>query len=123
MFRVVAGNPDEYSKASIDQLVDDWIVGHDRWEQDSAEHSLSVTNSAIDGSGTEYLRGDFRFNRTDDRGSIESSFQGLFQDIFNWYRIGYHRCDHDEENPSPCNWDGQIEDGQVPDFAPVFVQS
>jgi len=121
MFRVVAENPDAYSKALIDQWVSDWIAGHDRWDGDSIEHSLTVRNTKIDGSGVEYLGGDFRFNQTDDRASIESSFQALFRAIFSWYRIGYHPCEHDEENGSPCVMVGQIEDGNVPNDIPTLV--
>jgi hypothetical protein len=44
-------------------------------------------------------------------------------DYCDWSRIGYHECQHDENNPKPCAFidDHVIEDGTVPDHVPALL--
>jgi len=41
-----------------------------------------------------------------------------------WYRVGYHACEHDESTPSACSWDDKAEwtakDVTVPSGVPDF---
>jgi len=121
MFRVYAHNPKAYTLTEINNAVDDWIADHNRWGEDTIDHSLSVGNTALDGSGAEYLRGDFRFNQTDPRADIEFTFEQKIQPALDWYRIGYHECDHDEESDTGCSWQDVMEYGTIPSDIPSIT--
>ena len=109
-------------KGSADTAVDNWVQNHTEWTADSVEHSLVETTTGVNGSGTTYVRGDYRFvqegpattllDRLEDR---LRSFQGGL-----WYRVGYHVCTHDEDTPQPCDWETTRENGMIPDDIPEF---
>lgn len=112
----------EPPKGEAENAVDNWVQNHTEWAEDPVKHSLTETTAGVDGSGTTYVRGDYRFiqngpamtllDRLEDR---LQSFQGGL-----WYRIGYHACDHDEDNSSPCSWEATRENGDIPDDIPTF---
>jgi len=109
-------------KGNADNAVDNWVQNHNEWENDPVSHSLTEKNTEIDGSGVDYVSGDYRFIQEetvtkllDDLGDRLSSVQGGL-----WYRIGYHACDHDEDQPTPCSWDETREGGTVPDAIPTI---
>jgi len=118
MVRVMIEPP----KGNAESAVDNWVQNYTEWAGDPVEHSLAETTAGIDGTGTTYVRGDYRFIQEeavstllDDLEARLQSFQGGL-----WYRIGYHACDHNEDTPSPCAWDVTRENGPVPDDIPTF---
>jgi len=121
MFRVYAHNPDAYTLTEINSIVNGWIADHDRWSEDTVDHSLSVTNTSADGTGIEYLHGDFRFNQTVPKADIEFAFEQKIQPALDWYRIGYHECEHDEESGSGCSWQDVLEYGPIPSDIPTIT--
>jgi hypothetical protein len=117
----------EPPKGNSESAVDNWVQNHNEWVNDPVDHSLVETTTGIDGSGTAYLRGDYRFiqdgDKTtllDDLGARLQNFQGGL-----WYRVGYHACDHDEQQSTPCSWtDAQSEvreNGNIPSDIPTMV--
>jgi hypothetical protein len=40
-----------------------------------------------------------------------------------WCRVGYHECDHDEDDPEPCAFtdDHVLEHGTIPDHVPTLL--
>jgi hypothetical protein len=44
-------------------------------------------------------------------------------DLCDWCRVGYHECDHDEDNPEPCAFtdDHVLEHGTIPDHVPTLL--
>lgn len=97
MFRIVAAKPDSISETEANQLVDQWLQNNTPWTEDTVEHSLSL-NEATDsaaGYSTTHLRGDLRFEFSDDMTSVLDQIKTDLQGTVSWYRIAYHQCTHD----------------------------
>lgn len=119
MIRVFCEPP----KGEAETAVDNWVSNYSEWTADPVKHSLVETDASIDGTGTTYVRGDWRF---DDQGEAATD---ILNDLSNrlqsiegglWHRLGYHVCTHDEENPQPCSWDEKQEFGTIPSDIPDF---
>lgn len=104
--------------------VGNWVQNHNEWVDDPVEHSLAETNTELDGSGTTYVRGDYRFfqdgTATDLLDDLETRLGNIQGGV--WYRIGYHVCDHDESATTACSFqdaDSEIrENGTIPSDIP-----
>jgi hypothetical protein len=122
MFRVfMQDTRPQYSLALAQAWIDDWIADEDTWTGDPITHEIRPGNTEIDGSGTDYFGGDFRFEKTNSEGNIASNFASFVGVFTTWHRLGYHLCPHDEANGGSCSWDSQYEDGSVPSDIPEFV--
>jgi len=104
------------------EAVNNWVENHTEWLDDAVRHDLRETNAGLEDGGTTCVRGDYRFVQEetadellDDLENRLQSFQGGL-----WYRAGYHACDHDEDNPTPCSWEDTREWGDVPEDIPTF---
>lgn len=111
----------EPPKGEAESAVDNWVQNHTEWTDDPVSHTLTETNTEIDGSGTAYLRGDYHFIQnepTDDLLSdLEARLSGFQGGL--WYRLAYHECDHDEEQSTPCAWEQTRESGDIPPDIPT----
>lgn len=116
----------EPPKGDAENAVDNWVTNHTEWTGDPVEHTLIETNADIDGTGTTYICGDYRFEQNE---TVTQLLDDLEQNLGNiqgglWYRIGYHACDHDETAGSPCSWtdsDSEIrENGTIPSDIPTL---
>jgi hypothetical protein len=114
----------EPPKGDAESAIGNWVSNHSEWTSDPVDHSLTETTAGLDGSGTTYVRGDYRFQQDtpatdllDDLEDRLSSMQGGL-----WARIGLHYCDHDEDNPTGCSWTGESSEvrevGDVPSDIP-----
>jgi len=111
----------EPPKGDAENAVDNWVSNYSEWTADPVEHSLTEATAGIDGSGTAYVRGDWRFidqgesptEILDDLSGRLQSFQGGL-----WHRLGYHLCSHDEDQPHACSWDQSLEWGTIPSDIP-----
>lgn len=112
----------EPPKGEADSAVDNWVRNHNEWTGDPQEHSLTETNTELDGSGTEYVRGDYRFIQEEGADALLDDLEARLQDLQGglWYRIGYHSCDHDESDRSGCSWGEVRENGSVPSDIPTL---
>ena len=106
----------EPPKGEAEEAVNNWVENHTVWEDDPVSHELREANTELEGSGTDYLRGDYWFlqdsSATEIIDDLADRLDG-FQDGL-WYRIGYHECDHDEDTPTPCAWEQTRDGGDVP---------
>jgi hypothetical protein len=109
----------EPPRGNADSAVDNWVQNHNEWTEDPTDHSLSVIEVE---NGTNFVLGNYRFiqdstvtDLLDDMESRLDSIQGGL-----WYRIGYHACDHDEDEPTPCSWDKLRENGNIPSSVPTL---
>lgn len=119
MVRLIVEPP----KGESEEAVNNWVENHNQWEGDPIDHKLTETTADPDGDGTTYARGDYRFIQQetadellDDLEDRLQSFQGGL-----WYRLAYHACDHDEDEPTPCSWEDAREWGDVPDDIPTIA--
>jgi len=96
----------EPPKGNAENAVNNWVQNHTEWTDDPVAHELVETNAGVGGTGTAYLRGDYRFiqneTATELLDDLESRLQSLQGGL--WYRLGYHVCDHDEQQGTPCSW-------------------
>jgi hypothetical protein len=117
MVRVIAEPP----KGNAETAVANWVANYSEWTEGAVEHSLSETTGSIDGSGTQYVRGDWRFiDQGEEPTNILRDLSERLQSLQGglWHRLGYHACDHDEANGGPCSWDETLEWGSVPSDIP-----
>ena len=95
--------------------IDLWKQNFNEWEDDPVNHAMTDANTAVDGSGTDYVRGDYRYIQDSTAADILDDLEtrlvgaGTF-----WYRIGYHDCDHDEDSSTSCGWEEDRENGTIP---------
>lgn len=113
MIRVLCEPP----RGEAENAISNWVTNYTEWTNDPVEHSLSVTNTKLDGSGTEYVRGDWRFIQDgEDPTSMLNDLSGRLASINGglWHLLGYHVCEHDTDRPGECTWDERVEDGSIP---------
>jgi len=122
MFRVLAANPDGVTETQANQLVGQWLANNTPWTEDRVPHDLRLMNDPLTDAPT-HFRGDMRFEKSDDKSSLLEQIKTDLSGVVSWYRIGYHRCSHDDDNPQPCSWDQQSEGGTVPNGVPTFEVS
>jgi hypothetical protein len=103
-----------------ESAIDNWVTNFTEWKSDPVEHTLTQRNTEYDGSGTEYVAGSYRFYQSDDKVALLDDFENRLQSIQGglWYRIGYHICDHDEDDRGGCSWDDKRENGTIPSDIP-----
>lgn len=101
MFRVLVGPQSSWSQVDVNAAVEDWMNKQSEWTADSTAHSMAGVVSPVD--GTPYWQGDYRL--TFDSEPKANLYQKLEDKLVNkpdWYRVGYHECEHDETDPTPC---------------------
>ena len=120
-YRIYAEKPPDVDKDEANQIIDEWKSQNTPWAKDPADHELSVTKTILDESGTEYYVGTVRFEFSDDASQLTQDIKYGLSGVVKWARIGYHKCDHDEDSGTGCSWDSSTEFGEVPDDVPTFV--
>lgn len=113
----------EPPKGDAEQAIQNWVSNYSEWTEDPVEHGLTEANTELDGSGTQYLSGDWRFlDQGEDPTNILDDLSQRLQNIQGglWHRLGYHVCTHDEQDPSSCSWEQSVESGSVPQGVPAF---
>lgn len=124
MFRVFIGR----GKMSINDLktrINNWVSSNAEWTEDSVDHTLTERNTALDGSGATYHAIDVRFLDSDAKSNLQQKCEDKLVNKCDWYRLGYHNCDHDESDRQGCSWDDEREwtakDQTIPSAIPNFV--
>lgn len=123
MIRIFSHWPDGYTESDINTAIQNWVDNHTEWTADLTAHTISGLNTNTDGSGTDYFRGDFRFEWSDDKTALLDDCETTLQSNVDWYRLGYHQCTHD--GSGACDWDDKREwsasgvtiPSDIPDFA------
>lgn len=95
MFRLYAEKPDDTTLSEANQYVTAWLDNNTPWEKELDQYSLSVSTGGVDGTGTEYFNGDFRFEFLDDATALQDEAEQSLQNIVPSYVVGYHPCSHD----------------------------
>lgn len=111
----------EPPKGNAQMAIDNWVTNYQEWTADPTDHTLVETNTRMDGTGTPYLVGYWRFV---DQGETPTN---ILQDLSDrlgqiqgglWHRLVYHVCHHDEDTPQPCAWEQKREADSIPDDIP-----
>lgn len=123
MIRVVIG-PDT-AKMTLQQAndaLDAWVGNHSEWVEDSVAHHVTETQLP---DGTTYWHGSYRFEYSDAKTNLLTKCEDKLVNKCDWYRLGYHNCDHDEAARGGCSWDDECEwtakDQSIPSGVPNFV--
>lgn len=113
------------SLTDLESRIDTWVSSNARWTEDSVDHTLRERNTALDGTGQTYYAIDVRFLQDNSKSNLLQKFTDKLENKVDWYRVGYHSCEHDMENGSPCGWDDKQEwmdkDVTVPSGVPDFT--
>lgn len=123
MFRVFIGRG-KMSVSDLETRINNWIDANAEWTEDSVAHELSERNTEIDGTGVGYYGADVRFLKDDTKANLQQKFTDKLKDKTDWYRVGYHNCEHDEAASTPCAWDDRTDwtakDVTIPAGVPTF---
>lgn len=128
MIRVVAAatSPDTggMSLSEINTAMDDWVSSNSEWEADPTTHE--IVESFTDEDGTEFYVGNYRFLLDDAKDNLLQKAGDKLKTKLDWYRLGYHLCEHDSDNPGPCTWEDSREwtsknTAEIPADVPDFV--
>lgn len=125
MIRVCIGS--DTSKMTLqdaNDALDTWVANHSEWIDDTSPHQLREVNTESDGSGVVYWNGICRFYLSDEKDNLLTKCEDKLVNKCDWYRLGYHNCDHDESDRRGCSWDDEREwtdknesiPPEVPDF-------
>lgn len=113
----------EPPKGEADSAINNWVTNHNEWEDDADKQSLVELSTDSD-LNTTYVRADYRFIQDS---TVTTLLDDLERNLSNiqgglWYRIGYHKCDHDDNPSANCDWDPNKtrENGTVPSDIPNF---
>lgn len=112
----------ESGQGNLSQPVDNWVQNFNEWTGDPVDHTLVETNTEPDGTGTDYYRGDYRFIQDSTKTAVLDDLEQRLQNFQGgmWYRMGYHVCDHDEDDGTACGWEDQRENGTIPSDIPAL---
>lgn len=110
MFRAFLGpNPDKMTLTQARDAFQTWLNNHNEWEGDVVAHQLNETSPL--GSTIVYWSGVGRFFSTDVKDNLFQKLEDKYLNKVDWYRIGYHVCDHDAVSSERigCSWDEERE--------------
>lgn len=124
MIRVVVSIEGNFSLDQLNAAMDDWVSKQSEWVEDPNIHHITEIPQSEDGPGFRF--GNYRFHLTDAKDNLLQKCENKLANKVSWYRLGYHLCEHDSENPPPCSWDDQREwtakDVTIPDNVPAFIE-
>jgi len=118
MFRVLAHDPPDVSESEVQRGVQTWVSNNTPWTANPVPHEVNLVDDPLSDAPLHY-RGDFRFEDTDDADALRKEIAQTLTHYCDWWRVGYHRCSHDEDNAESCSWDEQYESGTVPSEMPT----
>jgi len=92
-----------------------WLTNMQSWDADEVTNTAPTERDPLADGASPYYSGDLAFAWSEDRAVIEDQLSQYAAAYCDWYRLGYHVCTHDEDEPQPCTWDSVNESGVVPD--------
>ena len=124
MIRVVISTQGKTSLDAFNAAMDDWVSEQSEWMEDPNEHNISEVSSR-EGGASSYYAGTYRFHLTDAKDNLIQKCEDKLVNKCPWWRLGYHVCDHDQDDRHGCSWDEQREwtdkDVTIPPDVPTFV--
>jgi len=94
--------------------VEAWIDNHE-FRSNVGYSDLGVVNTKMDGSGTDYFQGRWRFDFQEDKASLLDEIDQTLANYVDWHKVEYHICDHDDPSGG-CDSDTvERSNGTIPD--------
>lgn len=122
MFRVMLGPNDKRSLEETNSALDTWVANHSEWTGDYQEHRVVETDTS---SGYVYWNGGYRFHIVDAKDNLWTKLEDKLVNKHDWYRLGFHVCEHDDRPVGNCGWDEKREwvdkDVVIPSEIPDFL--
>ena len=85
------------STSDLETRINNWVSDNAEWVDDPTAHSLTGYNA--DGQVVFHWV-QVRFRKEDTKTNLYQKFTDKLKDKVDWYRVGYHNCDWDD------NYDG-----------------
>jgi hypothetical protein len=98
--------------ATLQQWVSAWLTNKQAWTE--ADNRPPEERTTLD--GTAHYREDWRFAwEANSKTVLLDDLVTYSQTYADWGRIGYHECDHDENERAGCTMNTEAEWGTIPD--------
>ncbi|MFP4218810.1 MAG: hypothetical protein ACLFR6_08245 [Salinarchaeum sp.] len=103
--------------------LESWLTNMSPWDYPEVDNDLPTLREPVDGES--YYQAELAFDWSEDESIILDNLDDYAASYCDWHRIGYHVCEHDESDPTPCSWDTDLgrKSGSVPDHIPTFDTS
>lgn len=97
------------TETEINDELDTWVANHSEWMADTDAHTVTKQTANMDGMGTEYFGGRYRFELSDSKDNLLTKFEDKLKAKVDWFRYAYHKCDHDESDRVDCSFDPPVD--------------
>jgi hypothetical protein len=71
----------EPPKGNAESAVGNWVQNHNEWTDDPVDHSLVEMTAGVDGDGTTYVRGDYRFIQGETPSELLDALESRLQSL------------------------------------------
>lgn len=97
--------------------LDQWLTNMSPWECPEVTNDLPAESDRIGADAATCYVGDLAFHwDAEDKAIILDQLSQYAAAYCDWHRIGYHVCDHDAAESTPCAWESTRESGTVPEY-------
>lgn len=120
MLRLYAEPPGQMPANALENAIAGMTNSPWTADPDPASGNLTESNTEMDGSGTRFVAGSYRYLIDSSEPHPLNEMQANLESVVEWYRIMYHVCDHDEDTGEGCSWntDSPYDSGPVPSDIP-----
>lgn len=129
MFRIVAAaestDTGGMTLSEINSAMDDWMSKQSEWVSDPTEHAVTLVEP--ESGAASYYQGNYRLTfDSDTKDNILQKLGDKLKTKVDWYRVGYHQCDHDQDTGTGCFWGDEREwtsknTNSIPSHIPNFL--
>lgn len=110
MFRCFIGRGG-MSTTDLETAINDWVQSNAEWENDSVDHTVREYLNARDEIICHTV--DARFIKDNTKSNLFQKFTDKLENKVDWYRVAYHNCTHDEDEPPGCSFDANEDSSAV----------
>jgi len=105
------------AESAIDTVLTEYATVVDGQASPSEEDNVTVRNTALDGSGTDYHYCLYRFDGDCQLSAICTDIENELANVgADWHQVETHECYHDEAGGGACgSWSVHCSDGTVPE--------
>lgn len=97
-----------------------WLTNMQPWSGGEVANSVPDAPTSPFDSDLKYYSVELAFDWSEDKSIILDQLDGYVSAYCDWSRLGYHVCDHDEDDRTGCQWEEIRENGSVSSDVPVL---